>query len=117
MLRFLVKKTGDCGNPSTPKKPKTDAERLATAKEYEERRRRGFTGAWHDEFAYSVTALMRLPDRGVFRKYSNMFMKLVKQNRQPVNRNKFKQNCLLSYNWLPLGSQLWIIQLYDIYIV
>ena len=35
MLRFLVKKTGDCGNPPTPKKPKTDAERLATAKEHE----------------------------------------------------------------------------------
>ena len=119
MLRFLVKKTGDCGNPPTPKKPKTDAERLATAKEYEER---GFKAAWRDEYAwltyepevadseangsgapaatgsdntkpqykmfcrpccagYSVIALMRLPDRGVFRKYSNiMFMKLVKQN-------------------------------------
>ena len=52
MLRFLVKKTGDCGNPPTPKKPKTDAERLATAKEYEERRRRGFKAAWRDEFAW-----------------------------------------------------------------
>ena len=52
MLRLLVKKTGDCGNPPTPKKPKTDAERLATAKEYEERRRRGFKAAWRDEFAW-----------------------------------------------------------------
>ena len=52
MLRFMVKKTGDCGNPPTPKKPKTDAERLATAKEYEERRRRGFKAAWLDEFAW-----------------------------------------------------------------
>ena len=52
MLRFLVKKTGDCGNPPTPKKPKTDAERLATAKEYEERRRRGFKAAWRYEFAW-----------------------------------------------------------------
>ena len=106
MRRFLIKKTGDCGSPPTPKKPKADAERLATAKEYEERRRRGFKAAWRDEFAdtngngapaatgskssdgtkskpqayqmfclpcrasYSVTALMRLPDRRLFRKYS-----------------------------------------------
>ena len=46
MLRFLVKKTGDCG------KRQTDAERLATAKEYEERRRRGFKAVWRDEFAW-----------------------------------------------------------------
>ena len=106
-------------HPPTPKKPKTDAERLATAKEYEERRRRGFKAEWRDEFAwltyepevaaseangsgapaatgsdhcsnntkpkaqpqykmfcqpcrasYSVTELMRFPDRGLFRKYS-----------------------------------------------
>ena len=54
VLRFLVKKTqtGDCGDPPTPKKPKTDSERLATAKEYGERRRRGFKAAWRDEFAW-----------------------------------------------------------------
>ena len=116
MRRFLIKKTGDCGSPPTPKT--AEAERIATAKEYEERRRRGFKAAWHDEFAwltyepapadsdangngapaatgsessdgtkskpqaytmfcppcrarYSVTALIRLPDRVLFRKYSN----------------------------------------------
>ena len=31
---------------------KADAERLATAKEYEERRRQGFKAAWLDEFAW-----------------------------------------------------------------
>ena len=45
-------KTGDCGSPPTPKKPKADSERLATAKEYEERRRPGFKAAWRDEFAW-----------------------------------------------------------------
>ena len=122
MHRFLIiKKTGDCGSPPTPKKPKADTERLATAKKYEERRRRGFKAAWRDEFAWlsyepapadsdancngepaatgsessdgtkiseskpqaytmfcrpcrasysvSVTALTRLTDRGLFRKY------------------------------------------------
>ena len=39
-----------------------------------------------------------------------MFMKVAKQKRQPVNRNKLKKKCLLSYNWLPFRSQLWIIQ-------
>ena len=38
MRRFLIKKTGDSGSPPTPKKPKAAAERLATAKKYEERR-------------------------------------------------------------------------------
>ncbi len=52
LLGDLVKKTGDCGNTPTPKKPKKDAERLATAKEYEERRRRGFKAASCDEFAW-----------------------------------------------------------------
>ena len=32
MRRFLIKKTGDCSSPPTPKKPKAGAERLATAK-------------------------------------------------------------------------------------
>ena len=49
MRGILIKKTGVCGSPPTPKKEKTDAERLATAKEYEERRRRGFKAAWRDE--------------------------------------------------------------------
>ena len=124
MHRFLVKKTGDCGSPPTTKKPKADSERLAAAREYEDRRRRGFKAAWRDEFAwltyepapadsdsngaqvgapattgsassddtttkpqaqplsqykmfcipcrasYGVSASMRLPDRGLFRKYS-----------------------------------------------
>ncbi len=124
MRRFLVKKTGDCGSPPTPKKPKSDSERLVAAREYEDRRRRGFKAAWRDEFAwltyepapadsdsngapagapaatgsassdgtttkpqaqplsqykmfctpcrasYGVSASMRLPDRGLFRKYS-----------------------------------------------
>ena len=35
MRRFLVKKTGDCGSPPTPKKPKADSERLVAAREYE----------------------------------------------------------------------------------
>ena len=52
MRRFLVKKTGDCGSPSTPKKPKADSERLVAAREYEDRRRRGFKAAWCDEFAW-----------------------------------------------------------------
>ena len=52
MRCFLLKKTSDCGSPPTPRKPKADAERLATAKEYEERRRRGFKAAWRDEFAW-----------------------------------------------------------------
>ena len=43
MRRFLVKKTGDCGSPSTPKKPKADSERLVAAREYDDRRRRGFS--------------------------------------------------------------------------
>ena len=51
MRRFLVKKTGDCGSPSTPKKPKADLERLVAAREYEDRRRRGFKAVWRDEFA------------------------------------------------------------------
>ena len=46
MRRFLVKKTGDCGSPPTTKKPKADSERLAAAREYEDRRRRGFKAAW-----------------------------------------------------------------------
>ena len=46
MRRFLIKKTGDCSGPPTPKITKSDAKRLATAKEYEERRRRGFKAAW-----------------------------------------------------------------------
>ncbi len=46
MRRFLIKKTGDCSGPPTPKITKSDAERLATAKEYEERRRRGLKAAW-----------------------------------------------------------------------
>ena len=37
MRRFLVKKTGDCGSPPTTKKPKADSERLAAAREYEDR--------------------------------------------------------------------------------
>ena len=52
MRRFLVKKTGDCGSPLTPKKPKADSERLVAAREYEDRRRRGFKAAWRDEFAW-----------------------------------------------------------------
>ena len=52
MRRFLVKKTGDCGSPPTTKKPKADLERLAAAREYEDRRRRGFKAAWRDEFAW-----------------------------------------------------------------
>ena len=52
MRRFLVKKTGDCGSPPTTKKPKADSERLAAAREYEDRRRRGFKAAWRDEFAW-----------------------------------------------------------------
>ena len=124
MRPFLIKKTGDSRSPPTPKKPKADAERLATAKEYEERRRRGFNAAWHDEVAwltyepapadsdangapaatgfessdrtkirkskpqaykmfcrpcrasYNVTALMILPDRGLFRKYSKASLRL-----------------------------------------
>ena len=44
--------TSDRGSPPTPKKPKADVESLATAKVYEERRRRGFKAAWHDEFAW-----------------------------------------------------------------
>ena len=52
MRRFLVKKTGDCGSPPTPKKPKADSERLVAAREYEDRRRRGFKAAWRDEFAW-----------------------------------------------------------------
>ena len=51
MRRFLVKKTGDCGSPPTPKKPKADSE-LVAAREYEDRRRQGFKAAWHDEFAW-----------------------------------------------------------------
>ena len=120
MRRFLVKKTGDCGSPPNPKMPKADSERLVAAREYEDRRRRGFKAAWRDEFAwltyepapadsdsngapaatgsassdgtttkpqaqplsqykmfctpcrasYGVSASMRLPDRGLFRKYS-----------------------------------------------
>ena len=132
MRRFSVKKTGDCGSPPTPKKPKADSERLVAAREYYDRRRRGFKAAWRDEFAwltyepapadsdsngapagapaatgsassdgttcttklfattkpqaqplsqykmfctpcrasYGVSASMRLPDRGLFRKYS-----------------------------------------------
>ena len=124
MRRFLVKKTGDCGSPPTTNKPKADSERLAAAREYEDRRRRGFKAASRDEFAwltyepapadsdsngaqvgapaatgsassddtttkpqaqplsqykmfctpcrasYGVSASMRLPDRGLFRKYS-----------------------------------------------
>ena len=46
MRRFLIKKTGDCSGPSMAKITKSDAERLATAKEYEERRRRGFKASW-----------------------------------------------------------------------
>ena len=52
MLRFLIKKNGDSGSPPTPKTPKADADRLATAKEYEERKRQGFKDAWPDEFAW-----------------------------------------------------------------
>ena len=52
MRRFLVKKTGDCGSPPTTKKPKADSERLAAAREYEDRRRRGFKASWRDEFAW-----------------------------------------------------------------
>ena len=52
MRRLLVKKTGDCGSPPTPKKPKADSERLVAAREYEDRRRRGFKAAWRDEFAW-----------------------------------------------------------------
>ena len=52
MRRFLVKKTGDCGSPPTPKKPKADSERLVAAREYDDRRRRGFKAAWRDEFAW-----------------------------------------------------------------
>ena len=52
MRRFLVKKTGDCGSPPTPKKPKADSERLVAAREYEDRRRRGFKAVWRDEFAW-----------------------------------------------------------------
>ena len=52
MRRFLVKKTGDCGSPPTPKKPEADSERLVAAREYEDRRRRGFKAAWRDEFAW-----------------------------------------------------------------
>ena len=48
MRRFLVKKTGDCGSPPTPKKPKADSERLVAAREHEDRRRRGFKVAWRD---------------------------------------------------------------------
>ena len=47
MRRFLVKKTGDCDSPPTPKKPKADSERLVAAREYEDRRRRGFKGTGH----------------------------------------------------------------------
>ena len=54
MRRFLVKKTGDCGSPPTPKKPKADSERLVAAREYEDRRRRGFKAAWRDEFAWLI---------------------------------------------------------------
>ena len=68
MRRFLIKKAGDCGSPPTPKKLKADAERLATAKGYEERRRRGFKAAWRDEFAWltydpvpTATANRQLP--------------------------------------------------------
>ena len=43
--RFLIKKTGDCSGPPMPKITKSDAERLATTKEYEDRRRRGFKAA------------------------------------------------------------------------
>ena len=56
MRRFLVKKTGDCGSPPTPKKPKADSERLVAAREYEDRRRRGFKAAWRDEFAWLTYA-------------------------------------------------------------
>ena len=52
MRRFLVKKTGDCTSPPTPKKPKADSERLVAAREYEDRRRRGFKAAWRDEFSW-----------------------------------------------------------------
>ena len=52
MRRFLVKKTGDCGSPPTPKEPKADPERLVAAREYEDRRRRGFKAAWRDEFSW-----------------------------------------------------------------
>ena len=38
MRRFLIKKPGDCSGQPTPKKTKSDAERLATATLYEERR-------------------------------------------------------------------------------
>ena len=51
MVVYSPSKTGDCGSPPTPKKPKADAERL-TVKEYEERRRRGVKAAWRDEFAW-----------------------------------------------------------------
>ena len=52
MRRFLVKKTGDCGSPPTPKKPNADSERLVAAREYDDRRRRGCKAAWRDEFAW-----------------------------------------------------------------
>ena len=31
-VKLLVKKTGDCGSPPTPKKPKADSERLVAAR-------------------------------------------------------------------------------------
>ena len=49
---FSTKKTGDCGSPPTPNKPKADSERLVAAREHEDRRRRGFKVAWRDEFAW-----------------------------------------------------------------
>ena len=42
---LLDKKNGGCSGPPTPKITQSDVERLATAKEYEERRRRGFKAA------------------------------------------------------------------------
>ena len=52
MRRFFVKKTGDCGSPPTPNKPKAHSDRLVAAREYGDRRRRGFKAAWRDEFAW-----------------------------------------------------------------
>ena len=63
MHRFLVKKTGDCGSPSTPKKPKADSERLVAARVYEDRRRRGLKAAWRDEFAWLTYGRLRLQRR------------------------------------------------------
>ena len=92
MRRFLLKKTGDCGSPPTPKKPKADSERLVAAREYEDRRRRGFKAAWHDEFAWltygpapadSDSNVLHLIDLVLGRMWERIFGDEANQDRRP----------------------------------